>query len=132
MPYRELSESLLRRRRPGPAANWHNTRFTSFGQKCKFDTSDEQPFDWLLYSNTSQTACAKNRPDRPFTGYLLSVCRVNSGVEPSLMGTGPIPAVTLALQRAGLSPADMDVIESSEAFAAQSLGVCRRLDLYPS
>jgi acetyl-CoA C-acetyltransferase len=55
-----------------------------------------------------------------------------AGVDPSLMGTGPIPAVKLALQRAGLSLADMDVIESNEAFAAQSLGVCRGLDLDPA
>lgn len=52
-----------------------------------------------------------------------------AGVEPSLMGTGPIPAVKLALQRAGLTLNDIDVIESNEAFAAQSLGVCRGLDL---
>ena len=55
-----------------------------------------------------------------------------AGVEPSLMGTGPIPAVKLALQRAGLSLDQMDVIESNEAFAAQSLGVCRGLDLDPA
>jgi acetyl-CoA C-acetyltransferase len=54
-----------------------------------------------------------------------------AGVDPSLMGTGPIPAVQLALKRAGLSLNDMDVIESNEAFAAQSLGVCRGLDLAP-
>ena len=55
-----------------------------------------------------------------------------AGVEPSIMGTGPIPAVQLALKRAGLSLNDMDVIESNEAFAAQSLGVCRGLDLDPA
>ncbi len=55
-----------------------------------------------------------------------------AGVEPSVMGTGPIPAVQLALKRAGLSLNDMDVIESNEAFAAQSLGVCRGLDLDPA
>jgi acetyl-CoA C-acetyltransferase len=55
-----------------------------------------------------------------------------AGVEPSIMGTGPIPAVKLALKRAGLALADMDVIESNEAFAAQSLGVCKGLDLDPS
>ena len=55
-----------------------------------------------------------------------------AGVEPSLMGTGPIPAVQLALKRAGLSLNDMYVIESNEAFAAQSLGVCRGLDLDPT
>ncbi len=55
-----------------------------------------------------------------------------AGVDPSLMGTGPIPAVKLALQRAGLKLDRMDVIESNEAFAAQSLGVCRGLDLDPA
>jgi acetyl-CoA C-acetyltransferase len=55
-----------------------------------------------------------------------------AGVDPSLMGTGPIPAVKLALARAGLDLAAIDVIESNEAFAAQSLGVCRGLDLDPA
>ncbi len=55
-----------------------------------------------------------------------------AGVDPSLMGIGPIPAVKLALQRAGLKLDQMDVIESNEAFAAQSLGVCRGLDLDPA
>ena len=55
-----------------------------------------------------------------------------AGVDPSIMGTGPIPAVRLALERAGLTLADMDVIESNEAFAAQSLGVCAGLGLDPA
>ncbi len=55
-----------------------------------------------------------------------------AGVDPSIMGTGPIPAVKLALQRAGLKLDQMDVIESNEAFAAQSIGVCRGLDLDPA
>jgi len=55
-----------------------------------------------------------------------------AGVDPSIMGTGPIPAVKLALKRAGLSLNDMHVIESNEAFAAQSLGVCKGLDLDPA
>ena len=55
-----------------------------------------------------------------------------AGVEPSLMGTGPIPAVQLALKRAGLTLAQIDVIESNEAFAAQALAVCRGLDLDPA
>lgn len=49
------------------------------------------------------------------------------GVDPSRMGLGPVPAVTQALDRAGLSVADMDVIESNEAFAAQACAVARRL-----
>ena len=52
-----------------------------------------------------------------------------AGVEPSIMGTGPIPAVRLALKRAGLQVADMDVIESNEAFAAQACSVNKELGL---
>ena len=55
-----------------------------------------------------------------------------AGVDPSIMGTGPIPAVQLALKRAGLHLSDMQVIESNEAFAAQSLGVCKGLELDPA
>lgn len=55
-----------------------------------------------------------------------------AGVDPSIMGTGPIPAVKLALKRAGLNLDQIDVIESNEAFAAQSLGVCRGLELDPA
>ncbi|HUY04966.1 MAG TPA: acetyl-CoA C-acyltransferase family protein [Rhodocyclaceae bacterium] len=54
-----------------------------------------------------------------------------AGVDPSIMGTGPIPAVKLALQRAGLSVKDLDVIESNEAFAVQALCVSRGLDFDP-
>jgi acetyl-CoA C-acetyltransferase len=55
-----------------------------------------------------------------------------AGVDPAYMGMGPVPAVTVALQRAGLTLADMDVIEANEAFAAQSLGVCKGLDMDPA
>jgi acetyl-CoA C-acetyltransferase len=55
-----------------------------------------------------------------------------AGVDPALMGTGPIPAVKLALKRAGLTLEDIDVIESNEAFAAQSLAVCKGLGLDPA
>jgi acetyl-CoA C-acetyltransferase len=55
-----------------------------------------------------------------------------AGVDPSIMGTGPIPAVKLALKRAGLSVADMDVIESNEAFAAQACSVNIGLELDPA
>lgn len=55
-----------------------------------------------------------------------------AGVDPSIMGTGPIPAVQLALKRAGLKASDLDVIESNEAFAAQALCVTKGLDLDPA
>lgn len=52
-----------------------------------------------------------------------------AGVEPRLMGLGPVPAIAKALQRARLSLADMDLIEINEAFAAQVLGCARQLGL---
>ncbi|QOR37289.1 beta-ketothiolase BktB [Billgrantia diversa] len=51
-----------------------------------------------------------------------------AGVEPSVMGLGPIPAVRRCLDEAGLSIADIDVIESNEAFAAQAMAVAQELD----
>jgi 3-oxoadipyl-CoA thiolase len=50
-----------------------------------------------------------------------------AGVPPRIMGIGPVPASRKVLQRAGLSLADMDVIELNEAFAAQALAVLRQL-----
>src|SRR5262249_23289732 len=55
----------------------------------------------------------------------------SAGVEPQLMGTGPIAAVPRALARAGLTIADIDLIESNEAFAAQALAVARTLGFPP-
>ncbi len=52
-----------------------------------------------------------------------------AGVEPRLMGLGPVPATGKALERAGLTLDDMAVIELNEAFAAQSLGCTRQLGL---
>ena len=54
------------------------------------------------------------------------------GVAPSLMGLGPVPATEQALGRAGLSVADLDVIESNEAFAAQACAVSKTLGLDPA
>lgn len=52
-----------------------------------------------------------------------------AGVDPSIMGTGPIPASKKALEKAGWTVADLDLIESNEAFAAQSLCVVKELGL---
>ncbi len=49
------------------------------------------------------------------------------GVDPSVMGLGPIPAIRNALKMSGLTLHDMDFIELNEAFAAQSLGVIKEL-----
>ena len=55
-----------------------------------------------------------------------------AGVDPAIMGTGPIPASRKALERAGWSVSDLDLIEANEAFAAQSLAVCRDLGFDPN
>ncbi|HEX5799656.1 MAG TPA: thiolase family protein [Gaiellaceae bacterium] len=52
-----------------------------------------------------------------------------AGVDPRVMGIGPIPAVRKLLDRAGLAVADLDVVELNEAFASQSLAVIRELGL---
>jgi acetyl-CoA acyltransferase len=52
-----------------------------------------------------------------------------AGVEPSVMGTGPVPAVTKVLERAGLSLKDIDLVELNEAFASQALACIRMLKL---
>jgi acetyl-CoA C-acetyltransferase len=55
----------------------------------------------------------------------------HAGVDPEIMGTGPIPASRKALDKAGWSVGDLDLVESNEAFAAQSLCVLRDLGLDP-
>ncbi|SMB99208.1 acetyl-CoA acetyltransferase [Thermanaeromonas toyohensis ToBE] len=61
----------------------------------------------------------------------LAVLRswATAGVEPSIMGIGPVEATRKALKRAGLTLADIDLIEANEAFAAQCLAVAKELEL---
>jgi acetyl-CoA C-acetyltransferase len=60
------------------------------------------------------------------------VAYAHAGVDPKYMGIGPVPATQIALQRAGLSISDLDVIEANEAFAAQACAVTRDLGLDPA
>jgi len=60
------------------------------------------------------------------------VAYAHAGVDPQVMGLGPIPAVKRVFEKAGLKPADMDVVESNEAFAAQAMAVTRDLGLDPA
>lgn len=57
------------------------------------------------------------------------VSYASAGVDPSIMGTGPIPASRKALEKAELTIDDMDLVEANEAFAAQSLAVAKELGL---
>lgn len=60
------------------------------------------------------------------------VAYAHAGVDPKYMGIGPVPASKLALQKAGLTVNDLDVIEANEAFAAQACAVTKDLGLDPA
>ncbi|MCD6043514.1 MAG: acetyl-CoA acetyltransferase, partial [Burkholderiales bacterium] len=60
------------------------------------------------------------------------VAYAHAGVEPQVMGLGPIPAVRRVFEKSGLKPADMDVVESNEAFAVQAMAVTKDLGLDPA
>ncbi len=74
-------------------------------------------------------AWAKEHGVRPLARVVASAV---AGVEPNVMGIGPIPATQKALKKAGLTVADLDLIELNEAFAAQSLPCIRELGLDPA
>jgi acetyl-CoA C-acetyltransferase len=60
------------------------------------------------------------------------VAYAHAGVEPQVMGLGPIPAVKRVFEKSGLKPSDMDVVESNEAFAVQAMAVTKDLGLDPA
>lgn len=60
------------------------------------------------------------------------VAYAHAGVEPTIMGIGPVPATQKALAKAGLTMADIDVIEANEAFAAQACAVSKELGFDPA
>lgn len=60
------------------------------------------------------------------------VAYAHAGVDPDIMGIGPVPATEAALKRAGLTVDQLDVIEANEAFAAQACAVARELKLDPA
>ena len=69
---------------------------------------------------------------RGLTPLARIVSSATAGVDPAVMGTGPIPASKKALEKAGWTVEDLDLIESNEAFAAQSLCVTKELGLDPA
>ena len=79
--------------------------------------------------NDAASMCVVTTPERAAELNLRPLVRLVSwglaGVEPKVMGIGPVPATAVALDKAGLSLGDMDVIELNEAFAAQALAVMR-------
>ncbi len=85
--------------------------------------------------NDGAAALVVARPGGAVEGHGAPLARIVTsavaGVDPSIMGIGPVPATRKALERAGLSVGDLDLIELNEAFAAQSLPCIRELDLDP-
>ncbi|MDE2005117.1 MAG: acetyl-CoA C-acyltransferase family protein [Rhodospirillales bacterium] len=75
-----------------------------------------------------EAATAAKRGAKPL-GRLVAYA--HAGVDPKIMGIGPVPATRKALAKAGLTLADMDVIESNEAFAAQACAVAQDLGFDP-
>ncbi|MCW2933510.1 MAG: Acetyl-CoA acetyltransferase [Actinomycetia bacterium] len=86
--------------------------------------------------NDAAAACLVTSPEKAAELGLRPLARLVSwgvaGVAPATMGIGPVPAVARALGRAGLTLADMDLIELNEAFAAQVLAVTRAWELKDS
>jgi acetyl-CoA C-acetyltransferase len=70
-------------------------------------------------------ASEAKKAGKPILGRIVSWA--HAGVDPSIMGTGPIPASRAALQKAGWKAADLDLIEANEAFAAQACAVNKEL-----
>ena len=81
--------------------------------------------------NDGAAALVLMRADQAAEGSHPILARIVSwaqaGVEPSIMGSGPIPAARKALEKAGWAPGDLDLIEANEAFAAQALAVNQEL-----
>ena len=80
----------------------------------------------LVLASGSHVTSSRAKPVARIVGY------AHAGVDPSIMGIGPVPAVRALLARTGMALADFDVIESNEAFAAQALAVNRELGLDPA
>lgn len=75
---------------------------------------------------------SKEKADELGLKYLCEVAGYGSaGVDPKVMGLGPIPATNKALANAGWTVDDLELVEANEAFAAQALAVCRDLGLKP-
>ena len=70
---------------------------------------------------------AENAAKRGLTPLARIASWATAGVDPAIMGTGPIPASRKALEKAGWKVSDLDLIEANEAFAAQALAVNREM-----
>ena len=84
-------------------------------------------------SGAALIVMSKEKADELGLSYLCKVkSYASAGVDPSIMGIGPVPASKSALDKAGLTIKDMDLIEANEAFAAQSVAVGKDLGIDPA
>ena len=79
----------------------------------------------MVVATAERASSLKGTPLARVLGY------ASIGVDPKIMGIGPVPAVRRAVERAGLRLAQIDLFELNEAFAAQSLAVVRELGIDP-
>ncbi len=82
--------------------------------------------------NDGAAALVLARGDRGGKSRARIMGYAHAGVDPKVMGIGPIPAVQALCRKLGLKPKDFDVVESNEAFASQAIAVNRALDLDPA
>jgi acetyl-CoA C-acetyltransferase len=80
--------------------------------------------------NDGAAALVLSRSDKGSRARIMGYA--HAGVDPKVMGIGPIPAVQALCKKLGVTPQSFDVVESNEAFAAQALAVSRVLDLDPA
>ena len=80
--------------------------------------------------NDGAAALVLSRSDRGARARVMGYA--HAGVDPKLMGLGPIPAVRALCAKLGIKPSDFDLVESNEAFAAQAIAVTRALGLDPA
>ena len=80
--------------------------------------------------NDGAAALVLSRSDKAAGARIMGYA--HAGVDPKLMGIGPIPAVQALCRKLGMRPADFDLVESNEAFAAQAIAVTRALGLDPA
>jgi acetyl-CoA C-acetyltransferase len=80
--------------------------------------------------NDGAAALVLSRSDKGSRARIMGYA--HAGVDPKVMGIGPIPAVLALCKKLGITPQSFDVVESNEAFAAQALAVSRALDLDPA
>ncbi|RME29262.1 MAG: thiolase family protein [Deltaproteobacteria bacterium] len=116
-PRRDTSLEQLSRLRPafreGGTVTAGNSSTLNDGAACLLVTTAERARELGLRPMARLVSCAA------------------AGVDPRTMGLGPVPATRKALALAGMQLSDIDLVELNEAFAAQSLGVIRDLDLDP-